>query len=215
MAGPVCGGCLVTYPEPTVSRVMGPKKLLLVTTRRLSLKKERDWLLVDGVVNYTGEGLALLCEKLGVELAPLQEAIAKNLAERAPRPPLESPAEASASLPGAAPQTLPAQEEGAPHAKTDVTKQPAAATVPPPASGTVDVLVTGRSPNPLIVFGQFEGQPVKVKVRDNAAFTAGLVIRAKPSSQAGVLLMVGNPPRWRGDKVGFTRAPAAPANPNT
>lgn len=214
MAGPVSGGCLVTYPEPTVSRVMGPKKLLLVTTRRLSLKKERDWLLVDGVVNYTGEGLALLCEKLGVELAPLQEAIAKNLAERAPRPPLESPAEASASSPGAAPQTVPAQQEGALHAAI-VTKPPASEAVPPPASGTVDVLVTGRSPNPLVVFGQLDGQPVKVKVRDNAAFTAGLVIRAKPSSQAGVLLMVGNPPRWRGDKVGFTRTPAAPANPTS
>lgn len=49
------------------------------------------------------------------------------------------------------------------------------------------------------------GAQVVVRVRDNATFIPGLVIRATPVNGHSFFTMVGHPPRWRGDRHGFTR----------
>jgi hypothetical protein len=96
-------------------------------------------------------------------------------------------------------------------ARRDPAATIAAAVTARVSSEPVYVDVTGCSPNPLIVFGTVDGVPVRVRVRNNSTFTRGLVLRAKQSAgDPTVYLMIGNPPRWKGDRYGFTRPTSTP-----
>lgn len=208
---------MTTYPEPLVARALGPKKSILVTVRRTMLKKGEHWLMANNVVNYTPAGLAALCRAMELDQQPVLDEVEK-IAPGAPPPPADAAtapaaAEASAAPPGPTSPALPVEPEApAPEEKKSPEVPPAdpvrelAAQVAhvAPKRVAVDIVVTGRSPNPLIVFGALDGKQVKVRVRDNANFIPGLVLTAKPSSD-GPYLMIGHPPRWRGDKIGFTR----------
>lgn len=185
---------LTNYPEFLVARAIGPKKAVLVEIRRTVLKKSVDWVLVNSVVHYTPIGMVALCRAMELEHDLILEELKKN----SPSP---SPSDASPAS-----TDIPRQQDLlAPNGENE---KPGAG-VPPPAPVAprpeIDVVVTGRSPNPQIVYGRLDDHtPVKVRVRDNTHFTPGLILRAKEGT-SGIYLMVGPPPRWRGDKHGFTR----------
>lgn len=190
-----------TYPEFLVARVIGPKKSVLVEVRRTILKKSTDWVLINSVVHYTPAGIAGVCRAMELEHDLIIEELKKNLA----------PSEPATAVPPAESTPPPAPDSGGDEKKLPdpspiATTPPAPAAAPRGPAAEVDIVVTGRSPNPLIVFGRLDCVPVKVRVRDNANFIPGLVLRAKHSSD-GPFLMVGNPPRWKGDRIGFTRPP--------
>ncbi len=183
----------VTYPEFMVAKAIGPKKSVLVQIRRTVLKKTIDWVLVNSVVNYTEAGLVAVCRALELDHSGIMEELKKILE---PPPPAGD----------AVPATSAAPEKNSPESGL-ISPAPAAAAravVP-----EVDIIVTGRSPNPLIVFGRLDDVPVKVRVRNNVNFIPGLVLSAKPGAD-GLFLMVGHPPRWRGDRIGFTRPSPEP-----
>lgn len=152
------------------------------------------------------------------------------------QPVQQSPAGADGN-PVPAGSTLPAPEEGARHEVTsDVATPPASQGSEPAgafarrdpaataaaqvaaqveviakASEPVDVRVTRpQLPNRRIVHGVRcdNGAHVVVRVRDNKNFVAGLILRAVPVNRGLFFTQVGNPPRWRGDRVGFTRKPS-------
>lgn len=182
------------YPEFQVARVIGPKKAVLVQIRRTVLKKDSDWVLVNSGVHYTAVGLVAVCRALELDHSVILEELKKIL---------EPPPPGSDAAPAPGPETQKNSAEPGPDASA-----PAAA--PREVVPEVDIVVTGRSPNPLIVFGRLDHVPVKVRVRDNAHFIPGLVLSAKPGAD-GLFLMVGHPPRWRGDRIGFTRPAPEPS----
>lgn len=217
---------MTTYPEPLVARALGPKKSILVEVRRTMLKKGDHWVMANNVVNYTPAGLAALCRAMELDQQPVLDEVEK-ISPAAPPPPANAAttpapataaAEASPSPPGPTPPAV-TVEPAAP--ATEEKKSPDGPAVDPaielaaqvaqvaPKREAVDIVVSGRSPNPLIVFGSLDGKQVKVRVRNNANFIPGLVLTAKPSSD-GPYLMIGHPPRWRGDKIGFARNPTSP-----
>ncbi len=87
-------------------------------------------------------------------------------------------------------------------------------------ASVVEVTVTGVPVrgNKLLLFGTIEDpkapsgrQRVTVRVRDNAFFLPGFVIRATPAT-ANYYNFVGRLPRWRGDRFGFTAKPKEAGN---
>lgn len=175
---------MITYPEFQVAKVVGPKKSILVEIRRTVLGKGVDWVLVNSVVHYTETGLAKLCSTMELPAEEILTELKKNSAPPAPDSSAAASVDVEKNLPGSPALPAPAARAAVPE---------------------VEIVVTGLSPNPLIVFGRLHEVPVKVRVRNNANFIAGLVLRAKESAD-GLFLMVGTPPRWKGDRIGFTRS---------
>lgn len=83
-------------------------------------------------------------------------------------------------------------------------------------AGTIEATVTRTSPNPTIVLATIPGRDreVRVRVRDNANFIRGLVLRVTSiRGYADFFNFAGRLPRWRGDRVGFTPTRTTPATP--
>lgn len=205
-----------TYSEPLVARVTGIPKRVIATHRRRLCAKRVDWQVVGAVVHYTEAGLKKICGALGLDAAaltwpaeaPTSEPPA-GVAETAPGAekstpgPVPSPGGLLGKIASAVGLGRPAAEAPAGAARV---VGAAVAQAEREAPQPIAVTVTAISPNPTIVIGRAAGIDglVSVKVRSNRNFIPGLVVRATPINGHRYFAQVGRPPRWRGDRVGFT-----------
>ena len=205
------------YPEPLVARSLGVKKNVLADTRRARLARGTDWLLAGAVVTYTRDGLKKLCGALGLDSSRVPAPAAAG--DPTAGQPDEGRKEATARQGEA---TLTSADQGGGHngheIKISSSERPAPAsaiaTAAQVAAGVEDlakksepvlIQVTGISPNLIIVHGRLEDRTVTVRVRANTNFVPGLWIRATPINGGSYYSMIGHPPRWKGDRHGFTK----------
>jgi hypothetical protein len=203
-----------TYPEPLVARSLGVKKNRLAETRKARLSRGADWALVGAVVAYTPAGLKKLCGVLGLDwaLVPVPTAAAVQAATSEPEPQIEAlrgrseAIESHGDIGGASHEvtTQSTPDRSEPTA-------PACAVVAETCeqlaekSRPVLIEVTGVPQNTIIIHGRLEGKAVTVRVKSNANFIPGLWIQATPINGGTYYSQVGNPPRWKGDRHGFTK----------
>lgn len=221
-----------TYPEPLVARSLGVNKGLIVATRQAKLEKGTDWTLVDSVVSYSPAGLEKLCGALGLDASRLAQP--GDAAETVT-------ADAGASLGGPlAAQPDPSLLQDSLAVERRAHNSEAVGSTPTPAptfatrdpiatagqvaagvealakkSGPVWVEVTGIPGNRIIVHGRLEGRLVTVRVKNNATFIPGLWIQATPINDGHYYAQQGNPPRWKGDRHGFTKPQPTPGDPTS
>jgi hypothetical protein len=181
------------YTEPSISRATGIKKHRLVAARREHLEKGIDWATENHVVTYTESGLVKLCESLGLDqILPIVEKISSGEGIE--------PAEAAPGESGPiAAETEPAETVAQVAQEIEKTR------------GPIEIELTRTQlPNPTVVIGKRldTGELVTVKVRSNANFIPGLIVQASPVNRFKFFNQIGRPPRWRGDRHGFTRTPA-------
>lgn len=222
-----------TYPEPLVARSLGVKKKLIVDTRKGRLVRGADWALEGAQVVYTATGLKNLCAALGLEWPGQAPAAAPSEPEGAP---VAEPREEAIAPAGEALEQSPnADQGGGRNEHPNVISTPPESPKPTLAgsfarrdlgmtaglvaevcedlakkSEPVAIEITGVPGNRIIVHGRLEGQPVTVRVKSNLTFIPGLWIRATPINDGHYYAQVGNPPRWKGDRHGFTKPQPTP-----
>lgn len=169
------------YPhqERELAAAAGLSQDDLKKIRRRLLTRGRDFDTVGGFVCYTAAAAVAIWHEVGLDLAG------------APRP-----ADSATNNP---PEEKISAADEAPSPAAEPAPPSAAAEAVPPAAGDLRELVCVKRffPNTRLLGATYLGQTVRVKVRDNKNFVAGMKLQCR-LEQGDLWVLAQRLPRWRG-----------------